>query len=136
MQLHIADQNIADRITLDFLTRVDRTRANADIVAQQAKDSYDGNTGWLPYKYHIYYSPTRIDHGIVSLFGTRTTYTGGLHPDQSGLSVSYDIANGEYLTLGSILNHVDNKEDICELVLEKLESLDFQYSLFDGYEEV
>lgn len=136
IQLQIADQNISDKIVLDFLARVDATRENADIIAQQARENYDGNAGWLPYQYHIYYSPTRLDQGIISLFGTRTTYTGGLHPDQSALSVSYDIENGEYLTLGSILNHIDTKEDICDLVLEQLEDLDYQYSLFDGYEDV
>ena len=70
------------------------------------------------------------------MFGTRTTYTGGLHPDQSCISVNYDAANGESLTLGSILNHVDNKQDISDLVLDELDSLAYQYSLFDGYESV
>lgn len=136
IQMQIADQNVSDKITLDFLSRVDSTRANADSIAQQARESYDGSTTWSAYKYHIYYSPTRVDQGVISLFGTRTTYTGGTHPDQGALSVTYDAATGEYLTLGGILNHVDNKEDVCELVLDKLEDLDYQYSLFDGYENI
>lgn len=136
IQMHIADQNVADKITLDFLNRVDSTRENAEMIAQLAQANYDSSANWSPYKYHIYYSPTRVDQGIISLFGTRTTYTGGMHPEQSCLSVSYDAANGDYLTLGSILNHVDNKEDLCDLVLEKLDEVDYQYSLFDGYENV
>lgn len=136
IQMQIADQAVADKITLDFLTRIDSTRANADMVAQQAQANYTAGANWSPYKYHIYYSPTRVDQGIISLFGTRTTYTGGMHSDQGCLSVSYDVATGDYLTLGSILNHVDNKQDLCELVLDKLEALDYQYSLFDGYENV
>lgn len=136
IQVQIADQAVADKITLDFLNRVDSTRSNAEMIAQQAKDSYAGNEQWSPYKYHIYYSPKRIDQGVISLFGTRTTYTGGMHPEQSCLSVSYDAANGDTLTLGSILNHIDNKEDLCDLVLDELDKLDYQYSLFDGYENV
>lgn len=136
IQMQIADQNVSEKITLDFLTRVDNTRANADIIAQQAESNYTGSATWSPYKYHILYSPTRVDQSIISLFGTRTTYTGGLHPDQSCSAVTYDAANGENLTLGSILNHVDNKKDICNLVLNKLEKVDYQYSLFEGYEDV
>jgi len=136
IQMQIADQAVADKITLDFLNRVDSTRANAEMIAQQAKDSYSAGEPWSAYKYHIYYSPTRIDQGVISLFGTRTTYTGGMHPEQGCLSVSYDAANGDALTLGSILNHIDNKEDLCDLVLEELDKLDYQYSLFDGYENV
>ncbi len=134
IQMQIADQNVADKITLDFLNRVDSTRSNAEAISQQSRLNYDGSDLWSPYKYHIYYSPTRVDQGIISLFGTRTTFTGGMHPEQSCLSVSYDVANGDYLTLGSILNHIDNKEDLCDLVLEELDKLDYQYSLFDGYE--
>ena len=136
IQLQIADQLVSDKITLDFLRRIDSTRTNAEQIAQQAQADYDGSADWSAYKYHIYYSPTRIDQSIISLFGTRTTYTGGLHPDESCLSVSYDAANGEYLTLGSILNHIDNKEDICGLVLDELEKVNYQFSLFEGYEEV
>lgn len=136
IQLQIPDQIVSDKITLDFLNRVDSTRANAEMIAQQAREAYDPNNDWSVYKYHIYYSPTRIDQSIISLFGARTTYTGGLHADQSCLSVSYDAVNGDYLTLGSILNHIDNKADICELIIDELEKVDYQYSLFDGYEEV
>ncbi len=136
IQLHTPDQSISDKIILDFLTRVDQTRSNADAIAEQALADYTGTKNWSPYKYHIYYSPTRVDGGIISMFGTRTTYTGGLHPEQSCVSVSYDAASGTSLTLGSILNHVDNKQDLCNLVLEELEKVNYQYSLFDGYESV
>lgn len=136
IQVQLPDQNISDKITLDFLNRVDKSRINAELLAQQAKDAYNGSSNWSPYKYQIYYSPMRVDFGIISLFGTRTTYSGGLHPELSGISVNYDAANGEALTLGSILNHVDNKQDLCALVLAELEGLAYQYSLFDGYENV
>ena len=136
IQMQIADQAVADKVTLDFLNRVDSTRENAEMIALQAKDGYTGSEQWSPYKYHIYYSPTRVDQSVISLFGTRSTFTGGMHPEQSCISVNYDAANGDALTLGSILNHIDNKEDLCDLVLEELDRLDYQYSLFDGYEDV
>lgn len=136
IQVHLPDQNVSDKITLDFLTRVDNTRQIAADISAQAENAYTGNGNWSAYKYHISYSPTRIDSGIISMFGTITTYTGGLHPEQNCVSITYDAANGESLTLGSILNHIDNKQDICDLVLEKLDALDYQYSLFDGYESM
>ncbi len=136
IQAQIADAYVSDKITLDFLSRIDSTRANADMIAQQAELSYDSDAPWTPFKYHIYYSPTRVDQGIISLFGTRTTYTGGIHPEQSCLSVSYDATNGNPLTLGSILCHIDKKADICDLVLEELNKVYYQYALFDGYEDV
>lgn len=136
IQVQLPDQNVSDKITLDFLTRVDSTRENANAISMQAQEAYSNSSNWSPYKYQIYYSPTRVDRGIISMFGTRTTYTGGLHPDQGCISVSYDAANGESLTLGSILNHVDNKQDVSDLVLAELEKLAYQYSLFDGYESV
>ncbi len=136
IQIQIADALVSDKIALDFLSRIDSTRANADMIAHQAEVSYDGTSAWSPYKYHVYYSPTRVDQGVISLFGTRTIFTGGVHPEQSCLSVSYDATNGNYLTLGSILSHVDKKADICDLVLEELNKVYYQYALFDGYEDV
>ena len=136
IQVHIGDQAVADKITVDFLTRVDNTRENANAIAQQASADYTPGTNWSPYKYHIYYSPTRVDQGIISLFGTRTTFTGGLHPDENCTSVTYDAATGEFLTMGSILNHIDSKQQLCELVIDELDKVAYQYSLFDGYADV
>ncbi len=136
MQLSVPDQVVSDKITLDFLNRVDSTAATAETIKAQAELDYLSNENWMPYEYRVSYSPMRIDKGILSLFAVSISMTGTQHPGKSGLSASYDMATGEVLTLGSILTHIDQKPTLCQLVLDELDSADYLYSLYDGYEDV
>ena len=113
--------DVADKIILDFLNRVDETTAPAEALAQSAKFAYKANSNnWIPYRYHLAYSPTRIDSKVLSLFGNNVAFSGGGHPERTCVSASYDMLTGDVLTLASIMTKDAKAEDFCNLVLEQL----------------
>lgn len=125
--------DIADKIILDFLNRVDATNAIAQSTAELAKVNYNGNQNWTPYVYHITYSPTRIDHKVLSLFGNNVVFSGANHPERTCVSANYDMLTGDVLTLASIMHKDASVNDICKLVLERLAELADGNYLYDGY---
>ena len=80
MQLTMRDPDVADKIILDFLNRVDSHTATADGVQQAAEAAYTGDTGWNTYFYDLIYDPMRVDHSVLSLYGEIVSYSGGNHP--------------------------------------------------------
>lgn len=123
ISLTVQDQEVADKIIIDFLNRVDKSVAPADDIRQQALAAYTGLDNWIPYLYNLTYSPTRIDQGILSLYGTNVVFSGSSHPSYDCVSVNYDLITGNYLTLGSILQHADKLETLKDLVLEALDAV-------------
>lgn len=111
---------VADKVILDLINRIDSTQAEAQGVADMAKSAYNGNQNWVPYLYHLAYSPTRIDQRVLSLFGNKVVYSGAAHPDRFGISASYDLTTGDVLTLASIMTKDAKTDDFCNLVLEGL----------------
>ncbi len=135
IQLNIADQPVADKITVDFLNRIDQTRKDANLLFAQANRDYTGSPSWTPYLMQVMYSPMRIDSGIISLFGINTLFSGGVRPDRIVTAANYNMITGEVLTLGSILSHIDQKSKLCDLIISELNSSDYMYSLYEGYED-
>ena len=136
MQLLLSNEYVADRIILDFLNRVDDAQKNAENILLAAKTDYIDNPYWNPYNQQLIYSPTRVDSSVLSLFGIDSSYTGGTHGIPRAVSVNYDLATGDVLTLASIM-HVDaNKEEFIQLVLQDLQNHYEEYYLFDDFEEV
>ena len=133
MSLVHSKPDIADKIILNFLNRVDTTRAAAQSTADSAKAGYNGNKNWTPYAYHITYSPTRIDHKVLSLFGNNVVFSGANHPERTCVSASYDMLTGDVLTLASIMHKDASVDDICRLVLERLDELAKGNYLYDSY---
>ena len=135
MQFLFPDAEIADRVILDFLNRVDSAGEDVQSVLQAAHDDYTGDTPWFPYFYQILYSPTRIDHSVLSLFGTQNSFSGGMHANISCTSANYDLLTGDVLTLGSIMHKDATTEDFIQIIIEKLKLFEEQYYLYDNYEE-
>ncbi len=133
MSLVHSKPDIADKIILDFLNRVDATRATAQSIADLAKANYDGSQNWTPYVYHLTYSPTRIDHKVLSLFGNNVVFSGANHPERTCVSASYDMLTGDVLTLASIMHKDASIDDICKLVLERLGELAEGDYLYENY---
>lgn len=134
IQLILPDADVAEKVELDFLNRVDIARLAADSVLTSAQNSYTDNSNWYPYSYQILYSPTRIDHGVLSMFGIQTSYSGGMHANKNCLSVNYDLMTGDILTLGSIMHAEATTDDFIDLVLEKLQANKVSYNLYNDYE--
>ena len=134
MSLVLDKQDVADKIILDFLNRVDSTKETADATAEMAKQYYNSKS-WVPYLYHITYSPTRIDNKVLSLFGNNVVFTATTHPDRTCVSASYDLQTGDILTLASIMTKDVTTEQICTLVLNGLKELAEGDYLYEGYQQ-
>ena len=61
MELILPNEEIADRVILDFLNRVDCGRSNAEDIFASAQTEVFSNESFYPYFYHSLYSPYRID---------------------------------------------------------------------------
>lgn len=133
--LTTADPEVADKVIIDFLGRMDATRGNADKTLASAKAAYNSSANWSPYLSSIAYSPTRIDQGVLSLFGSHITYAGASHPERAYISANYDLVTGDALTLGSIMSAKATMEDFSALTLEALAAQKNEKYLYDGYEE-
>lgn len=126
--------DVADKIILDFLTRVDNTAESAASIEEMAKTAYRGEQNWMPYMHSVLYSPARIDHNVLSFKGSIEEYTGGPHPNRSPVSASYDLQTGDILTLASIMQKDATVNSIRDMVLAKLAEISATTSLYDGYE--
>lgn len=136
MQLTLSGQVTADTIILDFMNKVDAAVLSSDAIAEAAMYSYPTSGNWIPYSFTMRYVPMRIDAGVLSLFGSTITYSGGSHPEYACISANYNLVSGDSLTLGSILTHVDKIDDLRDLVIEKLDAQAEEKVLQSGYRDV
>lgn len=135
MQLILPDEDIADRIILDFLNRVDAAKMDSESILIAAQQDYEPDIEWFPYFYQLIYSPTRIDHGVLSLFGVRNSFAGSMHGNLSCVAANYDLSTGNVLTLGSIMHPDAQKDDFIAIINEKLRDQSEEYNLFEGFED-
>lgn len=135
MSLVLNKPEVADKVILEFLNRVDSTRETAETTAAMAKTAYTGSQNWRPYLYHITYSPTRIDHTVLSLFGNNVVFSGATHPERTCVSASYDLKTGDVLTLASIMDMDASVGDFCELVLAGLSEMAEGDYLYENYKQ-
>lgn len=135
MQLTVPDPEIADKVIVDFLTRMDDAAKAAEEVHAQAKAAYTSPEGWNPYLYRVSYDPMRIDHGILSLFGSATSYTGTPHPEHECLSVTYDLVTGNVLPLNGALADKASVDQLCQYVIEALAAIKDEKYLYEDFEK-
>ncbi len=135
MSLMLNKPDVADKIILDFLNRVDSTKESADSIAAMAKTAYNGSKNWVPYLYHITYSPTRIDHSVLSLFGNNVVFSGAPHPERTCVSASYDLQTGDVLTLASIMDKNATVDSFRNLVFDGLTELAEGDHLYENYKD-
>ncbi|MBR4017229.1 MAG: DUF3298 domain-containing protein [Oscillospiraceae bacterium] len=130
--LHKPD--VADKVILDFLNRVDTTRELAEATAELARTNYKPEN-WVPYLYHIAYSPTRVDEKVLSFFGNNVVFSGAGHPERTCVSASYDLVTGDVLTLASIMQKDATAEQFCNLVLNGLAEMAQGNYLYGNYKQ-
>ena len=135
MQLIIPDASVAEKVVLNFLNRVDSAHSDANNVLAAAQREYSNNSSLFPYYYQVIYSPTRIDRGVLSLFGLQNSYSGAAHGARSCIAVNYDLMTGDILTLGSIMHADATTEDFIHLVNAELKNVAEENKLYDNYEE-
>lgn len=134
MHLVLNNAEVADKITKDFLNRLD-VEQDAAAVESAAKSAYNGNKNWRPYLYSLTYEPQRVDSKVLSFYGDKVQFTGVAHPEQSRKGANYDLTTGDVLTLASIMTPKATTNDFCQLTLEALaERAEGDY-LREGYAE-
>lgn len=134
MHLILNNAEVADKITKDFLNRLD-IEQDAATVESAAKSAYNSNKNWTPYFYGFTYNPQRIDQKVLSFYGDKVKFTGAAHPERSRKGVSYDLTTGDVLTLASIMTTQATTEDFCKLVLDALAERAEGDFLREGYAE-
>lgn len=132
MSLVLPDQEVADAIIIDYLSRLDTAALAAQSLAQSAKSSYTGSS-WTPYFNDVLYSPTRIDHNVLSLYGENVSWSGASHPTRTCITANYDMVTGDRLTLGSILYDATALEALCDLVVQQLDAIAEEKNLTSKY---
>jgi len=136
ISLTMRDPDVADKIILDFLNRIDSQSGDEPHVRAAAEAAYSADSYWDTYFFDIIYNPTRVDHSILSLFGDVVSYSGNNHPQRTCVAANYNMVTGDVLTLGSILYHIDAKSTLCDLVIQHLDAIAEEKYLLDGYQDV
>ena len=134
MHLVLNNAQVADKITKDFLNRLD-IEQDAAAVETAAKSAYNGSQNWIPYFYGLTYNPQRIDQKVLSFYGDKVKYTGAAHAELSRKGASYDLTTGDVLTLASIMTSDASGDDFCKLVLDELADRAEGDFLREGYAE-
>ncbi len=124
------EPEVADKVIVDFLNRIDQTASSAESIRAAAKAAYAPGTAWTPYMAQITYSPMRIDNGVLSFLGSYSSYSGSSHPEHSYLSVSYDLITGNALSLSDILTEKADANTLVDLITQSLEGNDQLYGHF------
>ncbi len=133
MSLVVPEQEIADKIIIDYCSRIDSASKAAEDVRQQALTDY-GTDGWNgSYLYDTIYTPMRIDQGVLSLYGSTVFVARSSHPTYVCSGANYNMITGDVLTLGSILQGQTSMASLCELVIEYLDTVAKEYSLREGF---
>lgn len=136
MQMIHPNEELSDRIILDFLNRVDAGIPYAETAYMDAQTDYEFRSDWYPYFHHVLYSPTRIDEDVLSLSGIQNYYTGGMHGNLSVVAANYDMQTGDVLTWGSIMHENAEADDFIQIISQKLADMEDEYLLYEDYESV
>ena len=132
MNLTVTDPEVAEKIIVDFLNRIDMQSAISSVHAS-AKQAYSQNSAaFVPYWTQIIYEPVRVDNSVLSLSGRYTQYSGGAHPMHTCKSVTYDLVTGNALTLADVLAEKVDTDKLCQLTLQALAQQ--KDKLYMGYE--
>lgn len=134
ISLLVQDPEVADKVIVDFLNRIDTTNTAAEQMKTTATNNYSASGNWIPYLCRLLYEPTRVDQSVLSLFGTYSTFSGGMHPDHINVSANYDLITGDVLTLGSIMHKDASMQLFSDLVIEELSKVAEKKYLFADFE--
>lgn len=122
IHLFCQDQEVADRIIVDYLNRQDSHRITVDKPNSTA--------------YQILYQPARLDPAIMSLHGESVLHQGKNHPVIECETLNYSMITGEVLTLGSILQDSSAHEKLQDALLFSAESAAEEKQLYSDYPQI
>ncbi len=134
IQLTVSDATVADTITKNLQDRMSSALSSASDIKALAQNDYANSSYWTPYFVDIGFTPTRVDQAVLSLFGNRSIYSGGPHPNLATESVTYDMKTGIVLSIVDIMESSCNGETLTPLLLEALAPMESE--LFYDYDLV
>lgn len=133
--LTLPEPEVADKIIMDFLGRMDRAESYKNtLITDSLEEIYATLNRTLSYQ--LNFVPARFDNNILSLSGTEAIYVGGIHADLIGQFATYDLLSGNLLSLPDILHEGITADTLYPLVIAALEKEKADNSLWDGYENV
>ncbi len=130
----IPNPEVADRIIIDLLNRIDSTAQTAEQMKEAAQNAYQVNEAWTAYLCSILYTPSRLDSAIFSLYSAYSTYSGSSHPETAYASVTYDMLTGNALSLQDILQTNTTADFLTTLIIDQLNAAK-DSQLYTGYEK-
>ena len=133
IELVLPEPEVAEKVILDFLNRTDTSDAAVSIQSQAEAAYASAAQYWTPYLCQITYDPMRIDHGVLSLYGSYATYNGAAHAGATHRAVTYDLLTGEVLTLSDVLTDTSG-DDLIPLILDSLNTQKEEEQLYEGFE--
>ena len=104
----------------------------ADEILRLATAEHGGSSSFRPYSYEVTMAPHRVDDAIISFSGVIWTFTGGIHPNQTHISISYDAATGDPLAMSDVFPGEGAADAVRQLVIQKLD--EEKDMLYPGYE--
>lgn len=133
LSLVLPEAEVADRIFLDYLNKMDQAENYAATVrAESLSEVYD-TLPHLPLFYQISYTPARFDASILSLYANEIVYLGGVHPDYIGNFTTYDLLTGKELKLSEVLTDSTTIEYIVNQVIVHLAEYE---NLWENYQDI
>ncbi len=121
MYLNLQDIDVTDKIVRNYAERMEASNTLSKDILSSAESSYNAGSAFTPYSYEIQYNVTRIDQSILSLFGHVVQIGDTPRANSNLISINYDMVTGDVLTVGSILYHLDTKDDLAALAISTLE---------------
>lgn len=134
IQLSLNNTAVKDTITRNLQDRMNGALTSASDTKALAQKDFANASYWTPYFIDISYTPTRVDQSVLSLFGNRSSYSGGPHPNLGTESVTYDMQTGIVLSIVDVMESSCNGETLTPLLLEALEPM--KSELFYDYDLV
>ncbi|MFR0733733.1 MAG: RsiV family protein [Oscillospiraceae bacterium] len=131
----------SEKITSTMEERGKEAAGSVEEILNWARQDYTGDSSWVPYSCQVAFVPARVDATTVSFSGAVWSFSGGVHPNCTRISCSFDAASGDVLTLSDILSNTDVVEALYLKVMDGLDQrsreLDPNQSVWnDGYEEI
>ena len=130
ISLVMPEPEIADKIILDHLNRMDLADQYADSLRTESLLQDNGNAD-VHFMYKISYTPKRFDNAILSMQEEELVQSGGAHPNVYGHFYTYDLLTGETLKLSEVLTENVSVETLANSVISNLTDTDGFYQGFE-----
>lgn len=83
----------SEKITSTMEERGKEAAGSVEEILNWARQDYTGDSSWVPYSCQVAFIPARVDATTVSFSGAVWSFSGGVHPNCTRISCSFDAAS-------------------------------------------